>query len=140
MTCPQIHTDEESEDEVLSLVVKETEVDLQEKSEYEILSLIVQEVEAEPQSLQELFKASQQEEEPKARGHRGMTSQRIHKNEGGKRTYSENTIIKHRHQKDGEGKQKLIRLLDFGPQNTTTEAKPQSLQEPFESLQQGEKF
>ena len=42
MTCKQIHMDEESEDEVLSFVVKE--------------------VEADPQPLQESFKVSQQEE------------------------------------------------------------------------------
>ena len=92
MTCQQIHTDEESEDEILPLIVKETEVDLQEKFEYEILSLIAQEVEAEPQSLPELFKALQQKEEPKAQGYRGMISQRIQKNGRKKRIYSENTI------------------------------------------------
>ena len=94
MTCQQIHMDEESEDEVLSFIVKETKADLQEKSEYQTLSLIAQEVEVEPQSLQELFKVLQQEEELKAQGHRGMTCQRIHKNGKREKTYSENTIKK----------------------------------------------
>ena len=119
----------------------------------EILPLIVQEVEAEPQPLQELFKVLQQE--PKARGHRGTTSQRIHKNERREEIYLENITIKHRHQKDRRGEQERIRLLDCGssniiidmerPANETLslivkeiEAKPQPLQEPLEFLQQEE--
>ena len=141
---------DEPEEETLSFIVKEAEVKLrplqelakilQDKSEDEVLPLIVKETEVD----------LQEKEEPKAQGYRDMISQRIQKNGRKKRTYSENTIIKHRHQKDREDKQKLIRPLDCGPPNTIIgmersengtlslifeEAKLQLLQEPFELLQ-----
>ena len=59
MIYQQIYTEEESEEEALSFIVKEIGTGPQEESEYKILSLIVKEAKAEPQSLQELFKALQ---------------------------------------------------------------------------------
>ena len=53
----------------------------QEESEEEILSFIVKEAEAEPQPLQKLFEILQQEDEPKAQEYCGMTCQQIHMDE-----------------------------------------------------------
>ena len=77
MTCLQIHTDEESEDEIIPFVAKETEADLQEESEEEILS----DAEAKLQHLQKLSSILQREEQPKAQEHSNMIYQQIYTEE-----------------------------------------------------------